>query len=144
VGQIVRRPDETLILKLDSVTIQKRWRRHGMAREAFARQLEEAKKLGVDRIELTAARNDDPRFLQVGYSVWPKFGFDGPLNPSRAIRLPEPLQGARKLSDLLASAEGRDWWEKHDWSIHLEFDMTPGSRSWQTWRAYVARKQSGQ
>jgi len=143
VGQLIRRPDESLVLKLDSVTVARSRRRQGMGREAFARQLEEARKLGVDRIELLAARNDDPRFLQVGYKVWPKFGFDADLDPPRAAGLPKGLRRARRLSDLLAEPGGRDWWEKHGWSIRLEFDMTAGSRSWQAWRHYVQRKQAG-
>jgi GNAT superfamily N-acetyltransferase len=108
-GQLVRSPDESLILKMDAVTVAKARRGQGIGRDAFARQLEESRKLGVDKIVLDGVRNDDPRFLQVGYKVWPKFGFDGRLEPSRAASVPKSLQGAKMLSDLRATAEGRQW-----------------------------------
>ena len=134
---------------LASRTDVRGWRAKGPVRTTFLRTWSRggdrrgvSNKLGVVRMELSAARNDNPKYLQVGYSVWPKFGFDGPLEPGRAAALPPSLAGAWRLSDLLATPEGRDWWEKHGWSIHLEFDMTPGSRSWQTWRADVERKRS--
>ena len=138
-GQLVRNPDESLVLKLDKVHVAKSRRRQGIGSAAFGRQLEQARKLGVERIELDGARNDDPRSLQVGYKVWPKFGFDADLNPRRVAGLPDSLRGVTKLSDLRATAEGREWWDKNGWSTPLTFDMKPGSRSWQIWRAYADR-----
>jgi hypothetical protein len=95
-------------------------------------------------IELTAARNDDPKHRQVGYKVWPKFGFDADLTAKRMASAPQSLRGARQLLDLLTKDGGQEWWDKHGWSAPMTFDMAPGSQSWKTWRAYVERRQSGQ
>jgi hypothetical protein len=139
-GRLVRNPDESLVLEMGTVEVDRSRRRRGVLTDAFSRQLDQARKLGVDRITLIAARNDDPRDRQLGYLVWPKFGFDADLSPARIKTLPAPLAGARTLSDLLSTPEGQNWWRKHGWSIRLDFDMTRGSRSWETWRAYVESK----
>ncbi len=54
-GQLTRGPDESLVLKVDDFHVVKSRQRHGIGREAFAKQLEQARKLGVDRIELAGA-----------------------------------------------------------------------------------------
>lgn len=139
-GRLDREPDEKLVFTLSSVEVARKHRGQGIVTAAFARQLEECRKLGVDRIELIAARNDDPKILQIGYKVWPKYGFDGEIRPNYRARLPSWLRGARFLHDVLATERGRRWWDEHGWSIALDFDMTPGSRSWRTWNAHRARK----
>jgi hypothetical protein len=117
--------------------------RHGIGQKTFATQLEQARELGDDRIELVSARNDDPNVRQIGYKVWPKFGFDADLSRKRMALAPAPLRSAKKLSDLLATEDDQEWWDKHGQSAPTTFDMAPGSQSWKTRRAYVQSRRAG-
>jgi len=145
VGQLIRETGGSLIFSLDSVTVDRSLRGQGVGRNAFAKQVEQSRRLGVDRIKLKAARNDDPEYIQVGYKVWPKFGFDADLDARRLKEhpLPDSLRSAKKVSDLYATEEGREWWEKNGWSTNMLFDMTADSLSWNIWRNYVTRKAAG-
>lgn len=118
----------------------------GFGSEMVGRQMEQAAKLGIKKVETNAARWDAEDGY-VGYKVWPKFGYDGniPFGPRNALRssnLPAAQKNATRVSELYKTKEGQAWWEKHGDSTDMTFDLTPGSYSRRTMAAYQARRRA--
>lgn len=87
-----------------------------LATVAFGLMAILAYRLGFDTISLFAAGNgaidpDDADGL-VGFAVWPKFGFDAPLDPAELQMAPsEILPACRTVQEVIAVAP--DWWNEH-------------------------------
>lgn len=119
----------------------------GLGASIFGRQVETATRLGFREIFAEAARAKDMN----GYYTWPRFGFDGELPYSvrgkvEAGVIPPPPGGADRVSDLMLTDRGRDWWEEHGQSIEVTFDLAEGSlsrRVWDDYRAEKARERAG-
>ncbi len=102
--------------------------------------VDQAQRSGINRIETSAVRldatlsSDDEK---IGYKVWPKLGYDGdiPEDVLKTSSLPSSLQGSTRLSDLMKTGEGRQWWEEHGDSVRLQFDMASDSLSMNVWNA---------
>lgn len=69
---------------------------------------------------------DDPDEF-VGYLVWPKFGFDAPLEPVD-LQGAEHLQNCQTVQDVMEIDP--DWWSRHGSGRAMSFDLRPNSRSW--------------
>jgi hypothetical protein len=110
----------------------------GLGAQILGRQIENATRLGVERMLTMAVGEKSSAY--VGYQVWPKFGYDGPLNDEHRQALPDRFRGAEKISDLYRTKEGRDAWAEHGSDIDVTFDLTPGSYSHRVWRAYREEK----
>jgi len=130
----IRLRDGRLVLVNEGFHIHvERMQRQGLGLRVFHRQLENAKMLGVTRIEADAGR----RAGENGYYTWPRFGFDG-LLPSDVWRdLPPAMKGMRSVLDLMACQPGRQWWKRHGRTIPVAFDVARGSRSRQVFDRYV-------
>jgi GNAT superfamily N-acetyltransferase len=87
----------------------------GIGGEIMNRIIEKAETAGFQRVTLLASRAAD----DVGYAVWPKYGFDGPLPASILKILPEALKDAKTLGELLKLPGGRLWWQKNGVTIEL-------------------------
>jgi hypothetical protein len=111
----------------------------GFGFEMVGRQMENARKLGVKRVETHAARSDGPGGY-VGYKVWPKIGYDAALPSSQRAALPPGLKGAQRVSDLYRTKEGREWWEKNGQGLEMTFDLSPGSYSLKKMASYFAER----
>lgn len=111
-------------------------RRQGLGLRIFHRQLENAKTLGIQRIETIAGRRDGEN----GYYTWPRFGFDGPLPEEIHEKLPLGLEHARTVLDLIDCEKGRLWWREHGDTIDVAFDVAEGSRSRKVFERYVRNK----
>ncbi len=104
---------------------------------ALAKQLETMLKLGVHEIHTEAARSEASTFLNIkqegliGYKVWPKMGFDGPLNRGHKSKLPKQFKKAKTLQELYAMPGGRKAWEEHGQSINcsLVLDSPQGKKA---------------
>lgn len=107
----------------------------GAGSRIFAQQVENAARLGVDRIVATAS--GDMGFN--GYYTWARLGYDGPL-PRDLVARPAGMEGARRISELMATPAGRDWWKLHGKTTNMEFDVREGSASRQILDAYMAEK----
>lgn len=116
--------------------VQAKERGKGLGREVFGAMVDAGQRLGFDQIITHAAKSG----AMVGYKVWPRFGYDAPLPPSTIQGLPPELSGARRLSDLMTSEQGRAWWNNHGGGVNLTFDLKPDSLSMKTWKAYQAAK----
>jgi len=112
----------------------------GIGLEVFGRQVEEAIKQGFDYIETDAARVDskDPADSMNGYYVWPRYGYDGEIPEENDLnRKAFDKFGAKRLSDLYRTKEGREWWKENGTEVTLRFDLTEGSLSRRIWESYL-------
>ncbi|WP_109015763.1 hypothetical protein [Novimethylophilus kurashikiensis] len=74
----------------------------------------------------------------VGYFVWPKFGFDAPLEPGETSGNPK-LSHCKTVSDVMAADS--DWWQNVGGNGRaMKFDLTPFSKSWKTLIYYAKTK----
>ncbi|HYW80326.1 MAG TPA: hypothetical protein VE890_12150 [Thermoguttaceae bacterium] len=111
--------------------------RKGLGLRMFHRQLENAKTLGITRIETNAGRKHGEN----GYYTWPRFGFDGRLPTQVQRRLPSSMEGVCYVLDLMACERGRQWWKQHGRTISVAFDMADRSRSQLVFDQYLHRYQ---
>ena len=70
----------------------------------------------------------------VGYQVWPKFGFDAPLQAVDLNREPRfvDCQCVQDIVELDA-----EWWAANGHGIEMRFDLSPDSRSWRVLLNYL-------
>ncbi len=129
-------------IKNDVFTVSKDQQGKGIGLSVFGRQVEHARRLGIDRIDTVAARSYDTENRQglIGYKVWPKFGYDAKLadvtSDRNRLTLPKGLKKSKNVSDLMKSPEGRAWWEENGGSAEMSFDLKAGSLSGRVWDAY--------
>lgn len=106
----------------------------GIGTKIFATQVKNAIRLGAKRIETIAAQGGP----YVGYKVWYKLGYDGPLSSDmKALMraadkdgtLPAQIRGAKRISDVVATKAGRDWWDQNGEGWVGTFDLRRGSYS---------------
>ena len=104
-----------------------------LATVAFGLMAITAYRNGFSQIKLFAAGNgpidpDDPDGF-VGFAVWPKFGFDAPLEPAEMNTVDDPnLRRCRTVQDVIKTDS--DWWDAHGTGRYMRFDLRAGSRSW--------------
>jgi len=133
----VRQTQRSLVILSDGFHIlRRRIQGRGLGLRVLARQLDHARRLGVSRIELVAGR----RSYENGYYTWPRFGFDGPLPPHIREKLPPELNRAQRVLDLMQCQAGRRWWKDHGVSMPVLFDLSRGSRSWETFERYFRER----
>lgn len=125
-----------IVLQADSFHVAKEHQGSGIGAEVFGRMIQEARRLGVNKIVTFAARSPEEN----GYWAWPKFGYDTEISGDLRSLLPRSLAGAERLSDLLVTPEGSEWWRQHGTGTSLTFDLTPGSRSMEMWKTYLQVK----
>lgn len=109
----------------------------GIGTRIFADQVEAAAAAGFRKIETHAARELG---LFNGYSTWPKLGYDAAIPKVVRAKLPAEMAGARRVSDLMATPEGRKFWDEHGIGTDMTFDLAPGSYSRRTLDAYLKAK----
>ena len=104
---------------------------------AFQQQVQQCSELGIRKIRTTAARDRDLN----GYYTWPRFGYDAELPVKFRSLLPPGLSAVDRLSDLMKTKQGRDWWTLNGDTITVDFDLAPDSYSMRTLREYsLSRK----
>lgn len=117
-----------------------------LAARSVAVQAHAAQRIGIGRLVTYAvgdyntanfARRED---RWSGYWVWPRIGFDADIPPSILPRLTPPFNGYKRLSELVATEEGEQEWYLHGDSVHVEFDLQPGSTSWKTLERYTSKR----
>lgn len=71
----------------------------------------------------------------VGYFVWPKLGFDAPVDSAEVSNFPW-LAHCKTVSEVRAVDEY--WWELQEGNGRvMRFDLAPGSKSWKTLLHYI-------
>jgi hypothetical protein len=127
-----------VILEDDQIDVSEDFQRRGHGARLLGRQVENAIRLGVAEIRGYATQNDLTG--DVGYWVWPLFGFDGTLPGAILDRLPPDLAAARRVSELILTDAGRTWWFEHGDSITVVLDLRPRSPRLLRFRQYLRRK----
>jgi hypothetical protein len=95
-----------------------------------------ALRAGLGRITLIAADGRGGGGF-VGIKVWPKFGFDAPLDVGE-IAADERFSACHTVQDLMAV--DADWWAIHGTQRLMAFDLTPYSISWGSLLDYLCKK----
>lgn len=111
----------------------------GRGTQMFYNQVKAAQKLGAVRIDTLAAKG----MSYNGYKTWPRLGYDARLSQddiARIDRTAPDLKGATKVSDLMKTPEGREWWTEMGHSADMSFDLRPGSNSMNVLESYVNSK----
>lgn len=116
---------------LDEAIMIKKGLPAGIGLRLFGRQAMAAEGLGIETIALEAAGSAISSTFN-GYYTWPRYGFDAGLTAAEVARLPKHLSQAATIADLMDSESGRRWWLANGAARFMEFDLTAGSRSWQT------------
>ena len=111
---------------------------------SFAQSALAAYEIGYDEITLLAGGGAGANAGQwnpsdmVGYIVWPKFGFDAPLEEGETIHI-EHLSKCETVSEVRKA--DLDWWEKKGGNGRvMRFDLLPESESWRTLLDYIKGK----
>ncbi|HEX8611849.1 MAG TPA: hypothetical protein VF800_11235 [Telluria sp.] len=116
---------DTLMLRPDAPA--------GFCTVAFGMMAVTAWRLGFDHIQLYAAgrgplRPADPDAI-IGYCIWPKFGFDAPVNVAEMSRHPNAsMHGLLTVQEVVARTP--EWWDACGSGRLMQFDLIPTSRSW--------------
>lgn len=129
----------------------------GLGTKIFATEVAQAKAAGIKSIQCSAFR-DRSRSEWVGYKVWPKLGYDGPLpiedeyvdemgskmdplSPDIEEKLKKA--GFKKpymVSHLYQIDGGQEYWEKNGEAFHATFDLSDDSMSMKVLSAYLEEK----
>jgi hypothetical protein len=109
----------------------------GEGTKIFRTQVESAVKHGFDYIRTDA----DASGTSNGYYTWPRLGYDKDIHSTMLVKLPSELKGATKVSDLMKTPEGREWWKKNGTTLKdARFDLKDGSLSRKVFDEYVKQK----
>lgn len=108
----------------------------GYGTQFFSDQVENARAIGIERIITSAAGNKNSD--QNGYYTWPRLGYDGRigLKLDRQTREQLGLTPDSKVSELMATPEGRALWKEKGGTFDAEFDLDPQSLSSRVLEAY--------
>ena len=90
---------------------------------------------GLGFIELIAGGGVGFNEKLHGYCVWPKLGFDAPLEPGEA---PAHVPAAQSVLDIVEV--DAQWWEEHGSQRLMTFELESDSRSWSKLLSYLHAK----
>ncbi|MNK10572.1 hypothetical protein D3C87_285990 [compost metagenome] len=94
---------------------------------------------GLSQVSLVAAGGRGHGNRYIGYKVWPKLGFDAPVDPGEIADAPH-LAHCGRVQDILAVDVA--WWEGLGSQRLMTFDLTAHSASWGKLLRYMRRKLS--
>ena len=128
---------------------------HGIGARVFASQVAALQKAGADRILVHAVGNgagpdSDSTGGWNGYNTWARFGYVPNDQDDWAEKAQEKWESIEfddgdqlglteapsSIQELMATPEGRAWWRAWGWDFYGQFDLTPGSYSMRTLKAY--------
>jgi hypothetical protein len=112
---------------------------NGAGAEIFFAQVEASARAKFGKIKVTAARSSDMN----GYYTWARFGYDADissLDGSMASRIQSKFPNVNRLSDLMKTSKGREWWKKNGDTWRGTFDLSPNSESRKRLRNYMAAR----
>jgi HK97 family phage portal protein len=103
----------------------------GLGTKVFASQVDKAAKMGFKRIDTIGGRSEEMN----GYYTWPRLGYDGMVKG--------PDGQPTRLTDLMRTKEGRDYWKQNGVQMKMSFDLSENSRSRKILDAYVKERFGG-
>lgn len=115
--------------------------------EVFGHQVKTLQSLGYKSITTVAAGEKGSDFN--GYYTWLRFGYE-PLNNSPDLMYSQGVKIYKKnptlyspdgtITGLMQTAAGRELWKEYGQEFYGRFDLTKGSYSDRTFRAYYKQK----
>jgi hypothetical protein len=123
---------------LDGLDVDEGRQGRNIGTEVFGRLVEGAGKGGFKEIEMTAEKSSGHN----GFYTWPRLGCDGELWSSHLRGAPPEFAKAERVSELMMTPAGREWWRTHGTRIEVAFDLAEGSLSRRVFDAYRASKRS--
>jgi hypothetical protein len=114
-------------------------RSKGVGAEIFFAQVEAAARAKFDSISVTAARSESMN----GYYTWARFGYDSTvseLTPDLRNKVRRSFPEASRVSDLMKTKAGRDWWKENGETWSGKFDLSKDSEGRKRLRNYMAAK----
>lgn len=163
----LRKFDDTDEIQHVLMKVSRKKQGQGIAARALSKQVEAAAKLGYSRLSLFAAgagrKVDSHHELtpfkeppSSGFYAWPRLGFDGDIETlmkERATSGDKKLRaiaadfrrrfpGTSKVSQLMATKEGRDWWRDYGGDFTGEFDLSDESPHRRVLSEYLAEKET--
>ena len=130
-------PPCVIVLKNEEFKVQQTGK--GLGMRVLQEQVKTASKLGIARMECYAAGSATEKGWN-GYYTWPRLGYDARLPPKISTKLTGKLKKAKKVSDLMKTQEGRDWWKENGSGLDMQFDLKGGSVSRKVFDNYVTEK----
>lgn len=142
-----------LFVHNDLFVVKSEYREEGIGADVFSAQVQACAAAGVSWIECHAAGPPINRHMN-GYFTWPRFGYDQDIDDFKQdeqAKIRERFPEAKSVLDIMATAEGREWWggKKNPDGTRIpgtanginlllaKFDLTPGSRSMKVLAAYL-------
>lgn len=120
-------------LHIDHFILARSNRPPKMATVAFALCAITAFQAGFSEITLLAAGGPGFDPMWEGSKVWPKFGFDAPLEDhEKKLRQFKKCDTVQDLIEIDPT-----WWQNHGVGRLMSFRLTPGSRSWKILLRYL-------
>ena len=133
-------------IKNDYLFIEKEAQGKGLGTKILKEQVDAGAKNGFKSIVTDAEGSPHDKSMN-GYYTWPRLGYDAELKDVSGGMLTKAAQtvvpGAAKVSDLMKSKEGRDWWKENGVSFRAKFDLSEGSQSRKVLDEYVKAKSKG-
>jgi GNAT superfamily N-acetyltransferase len=113
----------------DFFAVKSEFQGMGIGTKILYDQVQGAKIYGIKKIETEAVRQDseEPDVAMNGYYTWPKLGYDADLTEANLTNKQQVFAAGmkwKKLSDVMKTKEGRDWWKKEGDSLTVVFDIT--------------------
>lgn len=111
--------------------LKEEYRGQGIGKSALLIEAIAANDLGFDRIWAIAAGGSVSGSEDIGYKVWPKFGYDAPIPGDILARMPqsELIQAGLDLTkpvllSMLLDSGLYGLWEQYGEGCHVEFDVS--------------------
>jgi SPP1 gp7 family putative phage head morphogenesis protein len=112
----------------------------GAGVKSFAMQVQTYRRAGYKKITTLAARVDGE---YNGYYTWARFGFDAELGELYAMRAEKAgFKGVKRVSELMRTKAGREWWLEHGVTMDMEFDLSDNSHGIAVLEAYIEERMS--
>jgi GNAT superfamily N-acetyltransferase len=109
-----------ILLAKERLELRDRFQNQGLGLRMFAHQAFAALDAGVNQIWLTALRAE----AYNGYYAWARYGFDAELEWIHKQGFPPAFQAVRTVSELMATAKGRDVWRAHGMTVQMCFELS--------------------
>lgn len=75
-----------------------------------------------------------------GHYTWPRMGFNATFTEQEQGKINAAGFQAKTVRELIASPEGRSWWQKYGWKKSMAFDLRKGSTDLEYLLAYLVEK----
>lgn len=132
--------DGTLTVENQLFFLKPRAQGSGFGLKAFGQQVRDGFASGVRAIHTCAGKGGKGGEKMNGYYTWARMGYDADLEGDFRRKLPPALAGAKRVSDLMATPEGRKHWNDRGYMTSMTFDLSPGSKSIETHNEYLKSK----